>query len=175
MKHVALASPLLTIILLCSTASFAVSTPDRTQFGRDIRVQPGERTSDVTCFNCSIYLAGQAAGDVTAFHGNIVIENGAAVAGDVTAFLGNVTIESGTQVAGDLTTFAGKVRREPQSTVSGDVTSFEGTKWLLAIVLPPIVFLGAIVALIVWLVQRNRSNVSAPAYVQAGTQPSTRT
>ncbi len=162
------------LFLLCCTAVFAVSSPDRTQFGTDIRVQPGERTGDVTCFNCSIYFGGQAAGDVTAFHGNVIIESGAEVAGDVTAFLGNATAENGTRVAGDLTTFAGKVRREPQSTISGDVTSLQGTKWLLAIVIPPLLFFGGIIALIIWLVQRNRASPPAPVYVQAGGQPTTR-
>lgn len=163
------------LLLACSLPLFAAKSADRTQFGRDIRVQPGEHTGDVTCVNCSIYFAGQAAGDVTAFHGNVVIESGAEVAGDVTAIWGNVRTENSTQIAGDLTAIAGAARRDPQSTASGDVTSMEGTKWLLAIVVPPLVFLGGIIALIIWLVQRNRSSARPPVYAQPSTQPSTRT
>jgi hypothetical protein len=154
---------------------FAAKSADRTQFGRDIRIAAGEKTGDVTCINCSIYMQGQAAGDVTAIHGNVTLETGAAVAGDVTAVWGNVRTESATQIAGDLTAVAGSVHRDPQSTASGDVTSLAGTKWLLAIVVPPIVFLGGIIALIIWLVQRNRVSPPAPVYVQPNAQPSTRT
>jgi hypothetical protein len=138
-------------------------------------VQPGEHTADVTCLGCSIYFSGKAAGDVTAIHGNVVIESGAEVAGDVTAVWGNVRTESATQIAGDITAIAGSARRDPQSTASGEVTSLEGSKWLLAIVVPPLLFLGAIIALIIWLVQRNRGSAPVPVYVQSGSQPTART
>jgi hypothetical protein len=163
----------LPVLFFCA-ASFAASSPDRTQFGSDIHVQAGEKTADVTCINCSIYVRGQVAGDVTTVHGNIVLESGAEVAGDTTAIWGNVRTESSTQIAGDLTAVAGSVHRDPQSTSAGDVTALEGTKWLLAIIVPPIIFLGGIIALIIWLVQRNRAGAPAPVYVQPGGQPSTR-
>jgi hypothetical protein len=163
------------LLLACCASLFAAKSQDRTQFGRDIHIAAGERTGDVTCINCSIYLLGQAAGDVTAVHGNVTLETGSAVAGDVTAVWGNIRTESGTQIAGDLTAVAGSVRRDPQSTASGDVTSLEGTKWLLAIVVPPLLFLGGILALIIWLVQRNRVSAPVPVYVQPSAQPSTRT
>ncbi len=152
----------------------AASAPERTQFGSDIHVQPEERTSDVTCFNCSIYFAGKASGDVTAFHGHVVIEPGAEVAGDVTVFWGSVRTESGTQIAGDLTAIAGSAHRDAQSTIAGSVTSLQGSKWLLALVLPPLIFLGGIIALIIWLVQRSRARRPVPVYAQASTQPTTR-
>ena len=164
----------LLLIAFCAPL-FAASAPDRTQFGRDIRVQPGERTADVTCLGCSIYFAGKAAGDVTAIHGNVVIEGGAEVAGDVTAVWGNVRTENATQIAGDITAIAGSARRDPQSMSSGDVTSLEGTKWLLAIILPPLLFLGGIIALIIWLIQRNRGSAPVPVYAQPSAQPTTRT
>ena len=162
------------LLLACSLPLFAASAPDRTQFGRDIHIQAGERTADVTCFNCSIYFAGKAAGDVTAFHGNVLLESGAEVAGDVTAIWGNVRTESSTQIAGDLTAIAGAVRRDPQSTASGGVTSLEGTKWIFAMIVPPLVFLGGIIALVIWLVQRSRVRAPAPVYAAPGVQPTTR-
>jgi len=163
----------LPVLFFCA-ASFAASSPDRTQFGSDIHVQAGEKTADVTCINCSVYVRGQVSGDVTTVHGNIVLESGAEVAGDITAIWGNVRTESSTQIAGDLTAVAGSVHRDPQSTSAGDVTALEGTKWLLAIIVPPIIFLGGIIALIIWLVQRNRAGAPAPVYVQPGGQPSAR-
>lgn len=170
-RRCALASLLL---LICCASLFAGNAPERTQFGRDIHVQAGERTADVTCFNCSIYFAGKAAGDVTSFHGNVVIENGAEVAGDVTSIWGNVRTESGTQIAGDLTAIAGSAHRDPQSTTAGAVTSLAGSKWLLAIVVPPLLFLGGIIALIIWLVQRNRTPAPVRGYVAQGAQPTPR-
>lgn len=161
------------VLLLCA-AAWAKGNPERTQFNRDIRVEVGEKTGDVTCINCSIYILGEAAGDVTAIHGNVVVENGASVAGDVTTVWGNVHLENGSTVAGDLTAVAGAVRREPQTSVSGDVTSLEGTKWLLAILVPPLVFFGLLVALVIWLLQRNRGPAPSPAYSGAGQSVNTR-
>jgi hypothetical protein len=164
----------LSVLLLGCLPSFAASRPDRTQFGHDLHIQAGEQTADVTCFNCSIYFAGKAAGDVTAIHGNVVIESGAEVAGDVTAIWGNVRTETATQIAGDLTAIGGVARRDPQSATSGEVTSLAGTKWMLAIIVPPLLFLGGIIALIIWLVQRNRVSAPVPVYAQSSTQPTTR-
>jgi hypothetical protein len=51
----------------------------------------------------------------------------------------------------------------------------EGTKWMLALVLPPLLLLGGIIALIIWLLQRNRNSAPVPVYVQPpGSQPTTR-
>jgi hypothetical protein len=146
---------LLFSLLLSATAS-AKENPDVTQFTRDIRVEAGQKTGDVTCINCSIYVRGQVAGDVTAIHGNITIEQGSEVAGDVTAIWGNVRVDNATRIAGDVTAVAGAARIQPQASVTGDRTSLEGTRWLLAIILPPLICIGLIVALIIWLVQRSR-------------------
>ncbi|HVO64131.1 MAG TPA: hypothetical protein VMT53_24640 [Terriglobales bacterium] len=172
-KACRLALPTLILLTLC-THLFAARSPDRTQFGRDIHITAGERTADVTCFYCSIYFSGKAAGDVTAVHGNVVIESGAEVAGDVTAIGGYVRSEGGTQILGDLTAIGGSARRDPQSTISGAVTSLAGSKWLLALIVPPLVFLGGIIALIIWLLQRNRRSAPAPVYAQTTTQTTTR-
>ena len=152
------------LLLLIALPSFAVKASDRTQFGSDIHVLPGEKTGDVTCVNCSIYVRGQIAGDATAVHGNIILETGSEVAGDVTAVWGSVRAENETRIAGDLTAVAGSVHRDPQSIASGEITSLQGTKWLLVIVLPPILFLGGVIALIAWLIQRNRRIPPAPVY-----------
>lgn len=163
----------LCLLLVTSSAANAKNAPDRTQFGHDIHVAAGEHTGDVTCVNCSIYLRGQAAGDVTAFHGNVVIETGAQVAGDVTAIWGDIRSESGTQVAGDATAIAGTVRRDSLSVMSGDVTALEGSKWLIAMIVPPLLLFGAIIALIIWLLQRNRAKQPV-VYAQPGTPPAYR-
>ena len=156
--------PYLLCILALSTCVLAKGKPELTQFGHDIRVEPGESVADLTCINCSIYVAGESAGEATAIHGNIILEAGGSIAGDVTAVWGDVRMQPGSQIAGDVTAVAGGVRRSTGSSIAGDVTSLEGTKWLLAIILPPIFITGLIVALIIWLVQRSRrpARVSQP-------------
>lgn len=169
-----LSGGLLLFSVLAAPAN-AKENPDLTQFNRDIRVEAGKKAGDVTCFNCSIHVRGQVAGDVTAFHGSITIEEGAEVAGDVTTIWGNIRVDNNTRIAGDVTAVAGAARIQPQASVTGDRTSLEGTRWLLAIILPPLICIGLIVALIIWLVQRNRRpQMPAPASQGAMGYPSTR-
>jgi len=122
----------LSIIIVASLTSTTLmaANADRFQFNHDIRIQADDEVGDVTCLNCSVYVLGKVAGDVTAFNGNVVAEPGAAISGDVTTIHGNSHIENGTQVAGDLTAIAGTVRRDPQATVGGDVTSMGGGGWV---------------------------------------------
>jgi len=160
------------VLALCSTCAAAEQPGSRVQIGRDIVVQSGERTGDLVCVACSIRVRGQTAGDVVAVAGSIAIESGAQVAGDTVAVVGSIRLDSGAQVAGDITAVAGAVRRNPQAVIAGDVTSMEGAGWMLLILLVPLLFLGGIVALIVWLVQRSRRAAPVPAY--PGATPSTR-
>jgi hypothetical protein len=156
--------PICCVFWALSTCVLAKDKPELTQFGRDIRVEPGEKVGDLTCINCSIYVAGESAGEATTIHGNIIVESGGSIAGDVTAVWGDVRMQPGSQIAGDVTAVAGGVRHSTGSSIAGDVTSLEGTKWLLAIILPPIFIIGLIVALIIWLIQRSRrpARVSQP-------------
>jgi predicted acyltransferase (DUF342 family) len=142
----------------------AQANADRFQMNHDIHIQADEEVGDVTCLNCSVYVLGKVAGDVTTINGSVVAEQGANIAGDVTAVRGNARIESGTQVAGDLTAIAGTVRRDPQATVGGDVTSMGGGGWIFLVFLLPFAVVGGIIALIVWLIQRSRQPASVPAY-----------
>ena len=145
------------LLILCTISAAATpkKKPERTQFGRDIRVEAGEETGELTCMNCSIYIRGKVAGDATAFHGSIVVEPGAEVTGEATAFLGSIRVEQGASISGDATAFAGSVRTQLQGKVGGDRTSFEGAQWVAALLVLPLLFLGLIIALIVWLVQRS--------------------
>src|SRR5579864_7364763 len=63
----------LCVIFVLASLTWAKGNPDITQFGHDIRVEPGQKVGDVTCFNCSIYVRGEATSDLTAFHGDILI------------------------------------------------------------------------------------------------------
>jgi len=155
--------PLFSTLLCLSLSLCAVAkNPEQTQFSRDIRINAGQKVGDVTCINCSIYIAGESSGEVTTIHGNIVLETGGAVAGEVTAVWGDVHVQTGSNIAGEVTAVAGAVRRSPGSSIAGDVTSLEGTVWVLAIILPPIFGLGLIAALVTWMVHRRRSRAAVP-------------
>ncbi|MGA9811802.1 MAG: hypothetical protein WBQ64_03435 [Terriglobales bacterium] len=152
-------------MLAAPYASQAEANADRFQFNHDIRIEAGERVGDVTCIGCSIHIRGQAAGDITAIAGSVFAESGASIAGDVTAIGGNARVESGAQLAGDLTTIGGTLRRDPQASIAGDVTTVGGGGgWIFLIFLLPLLFLGGIVALIIWLIQRGRRPAPVPAY-----------
>ncbi len=156
---------MLAILAAPYSSQAAAASSDRTQFSHDIRIESGERVGDVTCIACSIHIRGQSSGDVTAIAGSVFVESGASISGDVTAIGGNARVESGAQVAGDLTAIGGSVRRDPQASVAGDVTTIGGGgAWIFLIFLLPFLFLGGIVALIIWLVQRGRRPAPVPAY-----------
>jgi hypothetical protein len=150
------------VLLVLATLMWAKGNPDITQFGHDIRVEPGQKVGDVTCFNCSIYVRGEATSDLTAFHGDIFIGENAVVAGDVTDFLGDARLANGAKISGDVTVFGGMLHRQPGAMVSGDVTTFENKFLVFLMLLSPLVVVAAIVALIVWLVRRNRRRTGVP-------------
>lgn len=139
--------------MVLSTAAFADGSHDRTHFGSDISIGPGEQVSEVTCFGCSVRVRGQVSGDVTTFGGNIVVEDQGEVKGDATSFAGDVRMDEGVHVGGDITVFEGHFYRTASATVGGEVTNFSGKIWLVLIFGLPFVFLGAFIALIVWLVR----------------------
>jgi hypothetical protein len=156
------------IISLALAVPFAFAKNDGseiTQFGRDIRIGADQKAADVTCFNCSVYVEGQVAGEITTFHGNIILQDGAMVGGELTAMLGDVRLGNDSKVAGELTVLGGKLRRPPTASVAGDVTVMEGAAWLYILVLSPFVFLAGVIALIVWAVRRRRR--PATAYARA--------
>jgi hypothetical protein len=154
----------LIFIVALSSAAFAAGRSDRTQVGNPINIGPGEEVQDATCFGCSIRVRGHVSGDVTAFGGSIVIEQDGQVNGDATIFGGDLRIDKDAKIARDVTVFGGRIRRDPASTVGGDVTTMGGPGWMFLIFLAPLIFLGAFVALIVWLIRRlMRPSVPAAA------------
>src|SRR5215469_15855706 len=90
---------------------------ERSQTNRDIWVQPGEKTGDLACFNCSIHIRGEVAGDVAAFHGNVNVESQAQIAGDIASFFGDVHVENDAHVTGDVAAMGGKIRRDPRAAI----------------------------------------------------------
>ena len=159
-------------VALCSAFAVAGQANDRVQIGRSIVVQPGEKAGDVVCVACSIRVRGEIAGDVVAVAGSVMLESGAQVAGDIVAVAGNVRLQGDTRAGGDIVAVAGTIHRDPDAVIAGDVTSMGGAGWTLLIFLFPVLVIGGIVALIIWLIERSRRPAPVAAY-PAGT-PSTR-
>jgi len=142
--------------VLVSSPAFAKGGSDITQFGHDIRVQEDQRAGEITCFACSVYIRGQVSGDITTFGGSLVLDQNAMVAGEVTTFWGDVRAGENTKIAGDVTVMGGRLRRQPSTMISGEVTTFQSGALVWLMVLSPFVFLAGIIALVIWLVRRNR-------------------
>jgi hypothetical protein len=143
--------------------SFAKNLADRTEFGHDLRVEPGEKVGDVTCMACTAYVRGQVTGDVTSVGGRIELDPGAEVDGDVTCVLCDVRLSGGSSTGGDVTVAGGKFYREQGAAVSGDITNIGSKFAVFFLMLSPLFLIGAIVALIVWLVQRSKRAAPVPA------------
>jgi len=149
------------VLILTLTAAGAKDNPDYTQIGHTITVAPGQKVGEVTCMGCSIHIRGQVTGDATTVGGNIFLEDQGQVGGEVTTVAGDVRLGSGVKIVGDLTVVGGEIRRAPAAQVGGDVTSVGGRAWAPMILLSPFVFLGLIVAFVVWLVRLIRGNSAA--------------
>jgi hypothetical protein len=137
---------------LCIPA-FADGSHDRTQFGHDITIGPDETVSEATCFGCSVRVRGHVESDVTTFGGSVIVEDSGEIASDLTSFGGDVRLDKGSKV-NNITVFGGRIRRDPEAAVEGDVTTFTGSYWMFLIFGLPFLVVGAVIALIVWLVRR---------------------
>ena len=142
------------VVLILSAAAFAEKSRDRTEWGQNISIAAGEEADELTCFGCSVRIRGHVNGDVTTFGGSIIVEDEGKIGGDATAFAGTLRLDAGTSVGGDVTVFGGRLQRDPSATIGGDTTDFRGGIWLFLIFGLPFIFLGAIIALIVWIVRR---------------------
>jgi hypothetical protein len=146
--------------------SFAEHNPERFQMNRDIRVEPNDKTGDVTCLNCSVYIRGEVAGDIFAMNGKVVVEPGAQVTGDIATLIGDVRLDDGAKIGGDVAAIGGSVRRSPQATVAGDVNAMAGGGWVLLALLVPLLVLIGFIALIIWLIRRIRRPDPLPGTAQ---------
>ena len=156
---------LATLMAVVSISGFALarSGAERFQMNHDIHVAADDNSGDVTCINCSVYVRGHISGDIFTLNGDIVVEQNGQVAGDLATLGGNVRLEGGTQVGGDIAAIGGAVRRDNAAIIGGAVSAMGNRSWALIIILLPMLVLAALVALVVWLVQRARQPAAAPA------------
>ncbi len=144
---------LILMLALATTALAQQADPDRVEFGRNITVQAGETSGDISCFNCSVYVRGKVNGDIAVFGGRVVVEG--SVKSDIAVFWGTVRLEDGAQAGGDVAVFGGAIKRAPTAAIHGEVVSF-GRGWVLLPVVVLVAIVWLIIAIIVWLATRNR-------------------
>jgi hypothetical protein len=147
--------------LLAAALLFVMVTPrtlhardgDQVHVGQSITVGEDENAGSLVCIGCSIRVEGTC-GDVVAVGGSIMVDG--MVKGDVVAIGGGVLLGDNASVAGDVVTVGGHLSRHPNAVVKGDVTQQSGALILVGILLVPLLPVILIVALVVWLVRRNR-------------------
>lgn len=126
--------------------------------GRSIDVGPDEAAGDLVCIGCSIRMRGSC-GDVVAIGGSVDLDGHSK--GDVVVIGGALRLGEEAAVSGDVVTIGGRIWRDPNSAVHGQVSSHSGALVFLWLVLIPSLPVILIVALVVWLISRNRQEVPA--------------
>ena len=148
------------LLLIVTPQTLHARNGDQVHIGQSITVGENENVGDLVCIGCSIRVAGTC-GDVVAIGGSIVVDG--KVRGSVVAIGGGVLLGDNASVSQDLVTVGGHLSRHPNAVVHGDVSVQSGAFILLGIFLVPLLPLVLIVALVVWLVRRNRRPMPAPA------------
>jgi hypothetical protein len=134
---------------------------DRVQFGNSIHVAEGEEAGDLVCIGCSIYVQGTC-GDVVAVGGSVLIEG--KVKGDMVVVGGSGKVGENARVGGDVAIVGGQIFRDPNAVIQGDVNTRGGAYVLPLLILIPLLPVILVVALIWWLVTRNRRPVPVQGY-----------
>lgn len=151
------------LFLLLTTSALLAKDGDRVHIAESITVGEDEQAGDLVCIACSIVMKGRS-GDVVAIAGSVEINGD--VRGDVVAIGGALRLDENASVAGDAVTVGGRLLRHPDAAVKGSVSAQSGIPVLIGLIVVPLLPLILVVALIVWLFNRNRR--SAPPQVQRG-------
>jgi hypothetical protein len=144
---------LLLLVMIAPSLAFANNGGDRVQFFQSITVGPDEHVGDVVCIFCSIRMAGTC-GDTVAIFGNIVVDG--TVTGDAVSMGGGIKLGEDANVSGDSVALGQGVYRHPNAVVKGEVVSQAGPAILLGLIIVPLLPVILVVALVVWLLRRNR-------------------
>jgi hypothetical protein len=149
------------LLSLSSASLLSANESDRVHFARNIYIAGDESVGSVVCIACSIRMEGTC-GDVVAIGGSIMITGD--VHGDAVAVGGSMQLDNDATVDGDAVTVGGRLWRNGNASVKGDMVSRSGLPILIGLIVVPLVPLLLIIALVVWLVGRNR-RASAPMQV----------
>ena len=152
-----------TLLFVLAGCSPLLADNDRVQFAKSIHVAQDESVGDVVCIGCSIYMEGKC-GDVVAIGGSMLVDGD--VKGDAVAVGGSIRLNDNAVVNGDVVTVGGRLSRDPDAVVRGTTSSQSGIPILIALVLVPLLPVILIVALIVWLMRRDRRPAQTQPYQQ---------
>jgi L-asparagine transporter-like permease len=144
---------LVVLMAVAPAASFANDGGDRVQFFQSIDVGADDHVGSVVCILCSIRMSGTC-GDAVAIFGNIVVDG--TVSGDAVSVGGGIKLGEDASVNGDTVAIGQGVYRHPGATVKGQVVSEAGPAIFLGLIVIPLLPVIIVVALVVWLVRRNR-------------------
>jgi len=147
----------LLLVIAAAPALYAKGGDQVRVGGPSIYVAKQEAAGDLVCIGCSVHMEGSC-GDVVVIGGSIDL-NGSASA-DLVAVGGAIRLGDEASVAGDIVTIGGRVRRSPGAVVRGQVSSRTGVLLFVWLVLIPSLPVVLLVALVVWLVSRNRPSAS---------------
>jgi hypothetical protein len=148
------------LLLLAAPALYAKDGDQVHIGGRSINVGPDEAAGDLVCVGCSIRMQGSC-GDMVAVGGSVDV--GGHAKGDIVVIGGGLRLGEESTVSGDIVTIGGSVSRDPNSVIHGRITSRSGALLLVWLVLMPLLPVILIVALVVWLVGRNRRDIPVRA------------
>ena len=91
---------------------------DRTYFGQDIYVAPGQEVRNATCFFCSVQLEGDLTGHAFVLFGNITVLG--RVDRSVTVIGGNAVVDAQARILGTTAVIGGNAVYESDESLSGD-------------------------------------------------------
>ena len=140
------------LFLSLTAPALAADNGDRVHIGQSITVAEGEDAGDLVCIGCSIRMQGTC-GDLVAIGGSIIVDGEAR--GDAVAVGGGIRLGENASIDGDVVTVGGRLWRHPNATVKGSVSQ-AGAPVLAVAMLAPLIPVILIIALIVWLVRRDR-------------------
>lgn len=126
---------------------------DRVQFFQSITIDAEDHVGNVVCMFCSVRMAGTS-DDVVAIFGNVIADG--TVNGDVVAVGGGIKLGEDTNISGDAVAIGRGLYRHPNAVVKGEVVSQAGPVILLGLIVVPLLPIILVVALVVWLLRRNR-------------------
>jgi hypothetical protein len=152
--------PAALLLLIVTAPTLHAWDGDQVHIGQSIIVDENQNAGSVVCIGCSIRMDGTS-GDVVAIGGSIAVNGN--VKGSVVAVGGGALLGENSSVSEDVVTVGGHLSRHPNAVVKGDVSVQSGAPILIAVILVPLLPVFLIVALVVWLVGRNRRPVPVHA------------
>jgi hypothetical protein len=161
MRRLLLAPALL--LLTAIAPSFARADNDRVTFGGNVTVEQDDTVNDIACAFCTVKIHGNVKGDIACAFCSVSLDSSQRISGDVAMLGGDLSLREEAEVGGDVTIAAGETNLASGASIHGTRSILPGRFWLL-LPFTPLLILGGIIWLIVYLVQRNRYRY--PVYPQ---------